>query len=534
MQTAADFGQERRELEAVLASGIFNRAPNLAHVLNYVCAKYFEGAAEQIKEYNIAVEALGRHADFDQKRDSIVRVEAHRLRKRLREYYETGGAGHAVRIEIPSGQYAPKFLPQPPPEAGPVEETLVAPAQPIPKGAVVPQAETSTALAVSPSLSAPANAAPIAKPAKRPTMHYAIPMALILATACAGGFVFWRVSAKPATKTAAVAANPGLPVAPLNSQEIRILAGHTNGAYIDRFGRAWQSDRYFQGGTVYESGNRPISGTRDPTLYQSRREGTFSYDIPLPPGAYELRLHFAETLYGENNVAGGGETSRLFDLYINSVEAMRQFDVIGDVGSSAADIRAFKDISPAADGKLHLKFEPYSNPAFLNAIEIIPGTPGKLRPIRMVSRDHAFTDKQGRVWEPDRYSHGGQLVLRTEPVENTDDPDLFHGERYGNLKYIIPVPKGRYTVTLYFAEVWFGPGTPAGGGAGSRIFDILCNGVALKRNFDIYKEAKGSGRAFTQTTRGLEPDAQGKLTVSLVPVRNYASLNAIEVIDESK
>src|SRR6266568_5464911 len=112
MHTAAGYRQEKHELDAILASGILNRAPNLEHLLTYVCAKYFEGTAEQIKEYNIAVEALGRPADFDQKRDSIVRVEAHRLRKRLREYYEADGAGHAVRIEIPSGQYAPKFLRQ--------------------------------------------------------------------------------------------------------------------------------------------------------------------------------------------------------------------------------------------------------------------------------------------------------------------------------------------------------------------------------------------------------------------------------------
>src|SRR5947208_15010888 len=112
MHTLGDLAQERRELEAVLASGIFHRAPNLAQLLTYVCAKYFEGSAEQIKEYNIAVDALGRPADFDQKRDSIVRVEAHRLRKRLREYYEAEGAEHALRIDIPPGQYAPWFLPQ--------------------------------------------------------------------------------------------------------------------------------------------------------------------------------------------------------------------------------------------------------------------------------------------------------------------------------------------------------------------------------------------------------------------------------------
>src|SRR6059036_47040 len=110
MPTPADFGQEKQELEAVLASGIFHRAPNLALVLTYVCGKHFEGAADQIKEYNIAVDALGRPADFDQKRDSIVRVEAHRLRKRLRQYYEAAGASHSIQIVIPAGQYVPQFV----------------------------------------------------------------------------------------------------------------------------------------------------------------------------------------------------------------------------------------------------------------------------------------------------------------------------------------------------------------------------------------------------------------------------------------
>jgi len=110
MPTNAAFDQEKSELDSVLSSGILERAPNLAHLLTYICTKYFDGASEQIKEYNIAVEALGRPTDFDQKKDSIVRVEAHKLRKRLREYYESEGADHPVRIEIPSGQYTPKFI----------------------------------------------------------------------------------------------------------------------------------------------------------------------------------------------------------------------------------------------------------------------------------------------------------------------------------------------------------------------------------------------------------------------------------------
>src|ERR1700689_4852089 len=119
MHAAADFVQEKNELQLVRAFGIFHRAPKLANVLTYVCGQYFEGAAEQIKEYNIAVEALGRLSGFDPKRDSIVRVEAHRLRKRLREYYEADGAGHSLRIEIVPGQYVPQFLQQAPQQLPP-------------------------------------------------------------------------------------------------------------------------------------------------------------------------------------------------------------------------------------------------------------------------------------------------------------------------------------------------------------------------------------------------------------------------------
>lgn len=528
MQTASDFGQERRELQAVLNSGIFDRAPNLARVLTYVCNQYFEGGADQIKEYNIAVEALGRPAVFDQKRDSIVRVEAFRLRKRLREYYETDGADHPIRIEIPSGQYSPVFLPQLPPGQSIRRDTLMvvrdltAPALKRPDAADLKPNGTSGVPVVTPLRLPGADARP------RVSMYV---IALALVTLIVGASAIALFASR---KVAKVTVPRPVPLVPADWQDIRILAGQPKRSYTDRAGRTWWSDRYFEGGTVFDAGNHPIAGTRDPQLYQGRREGTFTYDIPLPPGVYELRLFFAEMLYGENNVAGGGETSRLFNVSINGSEMLHDFDVISEAGSGTADIRAFKNLVPAVDGKLHLKFEPSSNPAFLNALEITPGSPGRLRPIRMVSRSHAYIDKMGRVWEPDEYSRGGQLVIRTEPVADAEDAELFHSERFGNLKYVIPVPPGRYGVTLYFAEAWFGPSTPAGGGAGSRVFDILSNGIALRRNFDLFREARGAERAFTLVNHGLEPDAQGKLTISLVPVRNYACINAIEVVDESK
>ena len=65
MQIQAVHEIEKCEVNAVLASGVFNRAPNLVNILTYICGKYFDGSLETIKEYNIAVEALGRSPDFD-------------------------------------------------------------------------------------------------------------------------------------------------------------------------------------------------------------------------------------------------------------------------------------------------------------------------------------------------------------------------------------------------------------------------------------------------------------------------------------
>ena len=522
------------ELQSVLSAGIFDRAPNLALLLTYICEKYFEGETEHIKEYSVAVEALGRPVDFDPKRNSIVRVEAHRLRKRLREYYESEGTSHNVWIDIPSGQYAPQFVRRTAPDS---RLSVPVPATPICQingdlttDQAPPALEQTQA--VGPLLTSisfgPAEPQLLARPAKS---RYPLWIAIPCLTLALCGFPVWKAVS---SGTAKVAASPVVGVAPLPTGEIRILVGLKEGAYTDRFGKVWQSDTYFQGGAVFEGAGHPIIGARDQRLYRHRREGAFSYDIPLPPGVYELRLHFAETLYGENNVAGGGETSRVFGVFANGTPILRQFDVISEVGPDTADTRAFKDISAAADGKLHLKFEPETNPAILSAIEITPGIPGKLVPIRMVSREHPYTDNQGRIWAADGYSRRGQLAVRTEPVLNIDDPELLRGERFGNLSYEIPVPPGRYGVKLYFAEAWFGPGSFAGGGIGSRLFDILCNGMAVRRSFDIFKEARGSGRAIIVPIHGLEPDPQGKLTIALRPIRNYASLNALELTDESK
>jgi hypothetical protein len=502
--------EERAELDAVFASGIFDRAPGLAQLLNYVCGKYFDGQSEQIKEYNIAVEAMGRPADFDQKRDSIVRVEAHRLRKRLSEFYEAEGATHPLQIVLPAGRYIPQFVRVSPRQLVHAEPQLIL---------------QTEALPVAPAIAEPA----VVEFDRRSRASRIVMLTLgITAVVVLIGVLNLRTG-----QTQAKEFVPPAPVAP--GSEIRIIAGSTGAPYTDQFGQTWLPDRYFTGGYVNTYAGHAVDGTHDAQIFQTTREGDFQYDIPLNPGVYELRLHFAELLYGERNAAGGGETSRIFHADANGKRILTDFDVIADAaGASLADERVFRDISPAADGQLHLRFTHMVRDAFLNAIEITPGTPGHLRPIRIVMSDHGHYDRHGNRWDADHYYRGGQLVQRPQTVSGADDPDLYRGERYGNLTYVIPVTPGSYVVTLRFAESWFGPGRPVGGGVGSRRFDIMCNSAALARNFDIFREAGGAQRAVEKTFHGLQPNAQGKLVISLLPIENYAAINAIEVVEESK
>ncbi|HMF78936.1 MAG TPA: malectin domain-containing carbohydrate-binding protein [Bryobacteraceae bacterium] len=80
---------------------------------------------------------------------------------------------------------------------------------------------------------------------------------------------------------------------------IRVLAGFSQPMYVDGSGHAWTGDNYFTGGTIFSRPDTRIFRTPDSTIYNQGHEGDFRYDMPVKPGVYELRLHFAETRYGQ-------------------------------------------------------------------------------------------------------------------------------------------------------------------------------------------------------------------------------------------
>jgi len=96
-------------LERALASPAFASAGRLSRMLRYVVEKTLAGEVDQIKEYSVGVDVFDRPADYDPRLDSIVRVEARRLRARLAEYYDGDGSADAIRFRLPKGGYTPTF-----------------------------------------------------------------------------------------------------------------------------------------------------------------------------------------------------------------------------------------------------------------------------------------------------------------------------------------------------------------------------------------------------------------------------------------
>ena len=480
---------------AVLASEPFRRSPKLSRLLGYLCDQQLKGLADEITEYSIAHEALGRNAQFDPQQDAVVRVDIHHLRKRLKEYYAGAGADHAIRIVIPNGRYAPQFT---------LRDLARLPAEP-------------AAAEITESKPAAANWV-------RRRWHWfsALALAALLVTWSAPHYrqaVARLVGAGAAPKLPGAVTGPGT----AEPQEIRIAVGG-NSAYTDAAGRTWLPDRYFSGGATFRRPATQIQRTRDPDLFRNGREGQFVYAIPLHPGIYELHLYFAET-----GVAS--DTLRSVNVGING-QPPATFDVASDAGgANTATEKILKDISPASDGFLRLTFQ--GGPNFLNAIEIVPGIRGKIRPIRISAGDHAFRDHLGQAWLPDQWAAGGRKSTRVVSVDGTADAGLYQWERVGHFTYSIPVTEGGlYTVALYFSETWFTPPNFIGG-VGRRVFDVYCNGTTLLRGFDILKESGGiANRAVIRVFKHVPASPLGKIDLTFVPVVNYALINAIEVTEE--
>lgn len=101
--------QIRAHLAKVLASKLFVRSERLCRFLRVTVERTLAGETSEINEYVLGQEVFDRDQRYDPRIDSIVRVEARRLRSKLRDYYNGAGADDPIRIDFPTGGYVPVF-----------------------------------------------------------------------------------------------------------------------------------------------------------------------------------------------------------------------------------------------------------------------------------------------------------------------------------------------------------------------------------------------------------------------------------------
>jgi len=99
----------RLQVERITASDVFRRADRQCRFLRYVVDHSLAGTTDRLKGFTIGLDVFDRDASFDPNLDSIVRVEAGRLRTKLRDYYQDPGRQDPILIDLPRGTYAPSI-----------------------------------------------------------------------------------------------------------------------------------------------------------------------------------------------------------------------------------------------------------------------------------------------------------------------------------------------------------------------------------------------------------------------------------------
>lgn len=99
----------QKQLNLILSNELFSRSTVLSNFLKFIVEETLNGNTDSLKEYTIAINALGKPSDFDPQSNAIVRINAGRLRRLLIEYYRGPGIADKIKIEVVKGTYVPVF-----------------------------------------------------------------------------------------------------------------------------------------------------------------------------------------------------------------------------------------------------------------------------------------------------------------------------------------------------------------------------------------------------------------------------------------
>lgn len=103
MNVAAD--DVRKQVQRISCAESFRFSEVQRRLLAYLAEKSLSGDADQVKEYTLAIDALGRPESYDPRHDSSVRLQTAKLRQKIQEYYRTEGRSDPVLVDFPKGRF---------------------------------------------------------------------------------------------------------------------------------------------------------------------------------------------------------------------------------------------------------------------------------------------------------------------------------------------------------------------------------------------------------------------------------------------
>lgn len=101
------------QIDRILRSATFRNAEALRKLLRFLADRLAAGDADQLKEYSVGIDGLGKPPDYDPRQDSTVRIQVGRLRHKLADYYRAEGLNDPYVVEIPKGHFKLSVTPRP-------------------------------------------------------------------------------------------------------------------------------------------------------------------------------------------------------------------------------------------------------------------------------------------------------------------------------------------------------------------------------------------------------------------------------------
>ncbi|SHM42017.1 delta-60 repeat domain-containing protein/Por secretion system C-terminal sorting domain-containing protein [Cyclobacterium lianum] len=293
----------------------------------------------------------------------------------------------------------------------------------------------------------------------------------------------------------------------------RINAG---GREIWHDSERWLPDTRFSGGGSY-SNLVPISNTENDALYQTERNGDFSYEIPVyRKGLYTLELHFAEIHWARSG-------ARLFDIFVENNLFKSNIDLVRENGVKKATIIRIEDLE-VNDGNLSLELISQKDRAKISGIALYKQTQNETPEDIRINAGGDALYYLGEEWLSDRYYLGGKTHFDdTNPISATDRDELHHSERYGEFSYRIPVPKaGKYFLVLHLSEIFWEK-------EGERVFDVfLENEQAKIEKLDLIKLIGEPNHAYMLNAGTVEV-MDGIFDLEFIPRVNEAKVSGIRL-----